>query len=984
MITPERWQQVKELFHAALERAPEERSSFLSKACSGDDAIRREVESLLANEVDETFLNTPAYELAARMLAEDAAGLSSGQHVGHYRILSSLGVGGMGEVYLAQDTRLGRKIALKILPADFARDERRVRRFEQEARAASALNHPNVCVIHEIGKTEEGRHFIAMEHVDGVTLRQRMANKRLKPSEALEIATQVAAALAAAHAAGIVHRDIKPENVMLRRDGYVKVLDFGLAKLNDNLPKLRNIHEASTMAMVHTEPGTLMGTVKYMSPEQLREQPVDERTDIWSLGVVLHEMVTGITPFEAPTTNDTIALILERQRPEFVFSDEVPAEFQQVIEKALSKKPAERYQTARELASDLKQLRHKFRRQNEVEFAPKLLAQRTLSNRAPGDSEPQGTGSAIIHEVRSRAVWTAEYLLSEIREHPKAAIFTGATAIFAILLLLIPRPPQPGPSYQMTTLTNSGKSVCAAISPDGKSVAHAEEKEGMQELLLTGIATAGTSVVVPRADVTYRGVTFSRDGNYLYFTRTEKTESGTLYQVALPGSAPRRIKDGVDSPITFSPSGDRFAFVRVNKGSGEYSLMIADVDGSAERSLATRRDGKTFSIEGAAWSPGGKTIVCAAGWWDRGYHMNLVEVDVADGHEKPASGERQWFSIYQVAWIEDGSGLVISARAEWTSPYQLWRISYPQGESVRITSDITEYESVSLSRDAKTIVSVQRHKVAQIWLVLDVDVLHARAITSNVGYGYGLCWTSKGKIVFSSMAGNNVNLSSIDPDGSNQTKLTVNAGDNYTPATSPDGRFIVFTSNRNGSLNIWRMNADDGSDPKQLTFGDGNSYPSCSPDSQWVAYDNQSNAKPTVWKVPIDGGVPVQVTDKYARMPVISPDGQFIACRYLLETGLRGMAVLPFQGGPPVKLVPIPIMDWQRVQWTADARALTYVNTVNGISNIWSYDLASGSAKQLTDFTSDQIFAYAWSPDFKQLACERGTNLSDVMIINPR
>jgi Tol biopolymer transport system component len=679
-------------------------------------------------------------------------------------------------------------------------------------------------------------------------------------------------------------------------------------------------------------------------------------------------------------------LILERQSPEFSFSDEVPADFQHVIKKALGKNRAERYQSAKDLASDLKQLRRDLRRQIEGEAAPDLSTQRTLSQRAAvsglQETEPGGAGSAIISKVRSQAAWTAELILSEIRTHPKAAIFTGATAILAILLLLIPRQPSPTQPYRMTPLTNAGKSVCAAISSDGKYVAHAEEKEGMQELLVTSIATHGSSVVVASGKFNYLGVAFSRDGNYLYFTRSEGGEAGILYQVALPGSTQRKMKEGVDSPVTFSPTGDRFAFVRFKRASGEYFLMLANIDGSGERTIATRRDGNSFSVSGPAWSPDEKTIVCAAGWWDHGYHMNLVEIDVTGGHEKAVS-QQQWFSIYQVGWLEDKSGLIISAREQWTSPYQLWRVSYPQGASARITNDTTEYESVSLSRDGNMIVSVQSQQVAQIWVAPEGDVQRAKPTASTVGYRYGLAWTSKGKIVFSSMVGNNINVSDIFPDGSNQTQLTVNAGDNYTPATSLDGRYIFFASNRTGTLNIWRMNAEDGSDPKQLTFSDGNSYPSCSPDGQWVVYDNQSKARPTVWKVPVDGGNPIQLTDEYARMPVVSPDGQFIAYRYFdTEAGRRGIAILPFQGGSPIKRLPITIMDWQRFQWTADGHAMMYVDSVKGTQNIWSYDLNSQSSKQLTDFKTNLIFAFAWSPDYKQLACQHGTEVRDVTIIN--
>ncbi len=995
MTARERWQRIKAIFDSAQECAPAERPGFLKKACGGDGSIQQEVESLLAaDRTNEGFLEAPAYEFISGMLGDDRPQLSAGQIIGPYKILSLLGVGGMGEVYLAQDSRLGRKVALKLIAKDFAKDERRVHRFEQEARAVSALNHPNVCVIHEVGTTEHGRHFIAMEHIDGITLRDRMSAGRLTPPEALDVALQVAAALAAAHMAGIVHRDIKPENIMLRGDGYIKVLDFGLAKLNESPIAQQNLHEASTLATMHTEPGTLMGTVKYMSPEHLRELPVDERTDIWSLGVVLHEMLTGITPFEAPQKNDVIALVLKSEPPELVLFGGLTAGFQQVIKKALSKERNERYLTVKEFAADLKRLRRQLRSQLEIEVAPELLAQSTLDLESTLHERREMTrgrrGSSVFFRIKSQALSTAEYLLSEIREHKTAAIFTGVTAVFVIFLgVELPRsrfatwfmrPVAPSQTMTMEPLTNSGKSVCAAISRDGKHVAHAEDKDGLQELLVTSIATRATAVLVPASQVKYRGVTFSPDGNYLYFTRTEKSEVGTLYQVALPGSAPRKIKDGVDSPISFSPDGDRFAFVRSDRASGEDFLMLAGIDGSGEQALANRRGGNRFSAKGPAWAPDGKTIVCGAGWWNKGYHMNLVAVSVEDGSEKPV-GEQQWFSIFQVAWLEDMSGLIISAREQWTSPYQLWRISYPGGESLKLTNDVDEYDGVSLSGDAATIASVQSHQDGEIWLAPDGDALRARAVTSKVGRGYGLSWTSNGRIVFSSKAGNNLNISVINPDGSDQTQLTVNAGDNYNPATSPDGRFIVFASNRSGSLNIWRMNANDGSEPRQLTFSDGNSYPSCSPDSRWVFYDNQSNAVTTLWKVSIDGGGQVQLTDKHSRFPAVSPNNQFIACTYYVNAGTRGIAVLPVHGGTPVKLLQIPIMDWQRVQWMSDGSALAYIDTVDGVSNIRSYDLNSGTTKQLTNFKEDQIFAYAWSPDFKQLACDRGRKVSDVMII---
>lgn len=993
------WQRIKTIFHSAQEYAPADRASFLDRACGDDESMREEVESLLAaDEGNEDFLGAPAYELMAGVLADEKTEFVAGQEVGPYTILSSLGAGGMGQVYLAQDARLPRKVALKLLSAEVARDEQRAQRFEHEAQAASRLNHPNVCVILETGTAPDGRRFIAMEHIDGLTLRDLMERRRLAPAEALDVAIQVAAALAAAHAAGIVHRDIKPENIMLRPDGYVKVLDFGIAKLNETLPRREDDPGASNNR-VNTEPGMLMGTVRYMSPEQLRETPVDQRTDIWSLGAVLHEMVTGTTPFAALTPNETIALILGKQPSEFKFADELPVEFQQLIKKALSKDRAERYQTVKELASDLQKVRREFRRRSEIDGTPELAAQTfdlepVDSNERPMPIDPQR--QTILFRLKSQAISTAEFFLSEIKEHKTTAVFTGIAAVFAVLLIGLNLPrlsnlvnragengqSRPAQALKMETLTNSGTSVCAAISPDGKSVAHVEKKNGMQQLVVAALAPSGGSVVVPLDDVDYRGVTFSPDGNYLYFTRVEKSEVGILYQMALADSSLRRIKDRVDGPIAFSPTGDRFAFVRRDVARGEYFLITAAVDGTGESVIAKRENGDRLSVDGPAWSPDGKTIVCGAGWWDNGYHMNLIEVNLADNREtKIGDRDQTWFGVSQVAWLEDRSGLIIGARENSMGPSQLWRISYPQGHAEQITTDPADYRGVSLSRDTNIIVSVQSQRSTKIYTAPNGDAQRARKVAPVIGLAFGVDWTANGKIVYSSMAGDHLNISLIDPDGSNQKPLTFSAGDNYSPATSPDGRFIVFSSNRTGSFNIWRMNAEDGRDLKQLTFGDANFYPSCSADSQWVFYENQNSSRITVWKVPIDGGDPVPLTNEYARMPVVSPDNQSVACRYK-ENGVPGIAIISVNGGPPLKFLPeIPIELFQRVEWISNGHALTYIRADDGVSNIWSHNLDDGSTKQLTSFQDDQIFAYSWSPDNKQLTYQRGNEVNDVITI---
>ena len=426
-MRPERWQQLDQLFHSALEREPSARAAFLDEACGGDDLLHKEVESLVAGyEESASFIEKPAIEVEARAAAEEQNQLSGGQTIGHYQIVSLLGAGGMGEVYLAEDMTLGRKVALKLLPADFSRDTDRVRRFQQEARAASALNHPNIVTVHEIAHVDD-RHFIATEFIDGETLRERIrgdpgdgSGKRLSIGEVLNIGIQIADALAAAHEAGIVHRDIKPENIMVRRrDGYIKVLDFGLAKLTpvgfgDDLDR-----EAATRPRVKTSAGLVMGTVSYMSPEQTRGEKVDARTDIWSLGVVLYELVAGHAPFDRPTPSEIIAAILDRDPPPLTnYVREIPSEFGRIVRKALMKDRGQRYQTAKDLLFDLRHLQHCWEAEKEIDLS---------SSRKARDTQPTGTGHPSIGKALN-----AQYLLRAI-VNPKAALFIAVLAIILVI-----------------------------------------------------------------------------------------------------------------------------------------------------------------------------------------------------------------------------------------------------------------------------------------------------------------------------------------------------------------------------------------------------------------------------------------------------------------------------------------------------------------------------------------------------------------------
>src|SRR6184192_3439258 len=396
-MTPARLQTVEEIFHAALDHEPDQVGAFLDTACEGDEVLRRKVEALLASHQRAgSFIETTVAGIATRIIENEQADLLVGRTIGHYKISEVIGTGGMGEVYLATDITAGRKAALKLLPERFTGDAERLKRFQQEAHAVVGLNHPNILTIYEIGE-DHSTHYIASELIEGETLRQRLMRGRMELSEAIDVAIQVASALAAAHEAGVVHRDIKPENIMLRPDGYVKVLDFGIAKLSEQRLASHD-HTVETTAPLQTRPGLVLGTARYMSPEQARGQKVDVRTDIWSLGVVFYEMVGGIPPFRGDTPSDCIASILTAEPPPLsgILTD-VPLKLESILQKALRKNSDERYHTIKEMLADLRLLKE------ELEADSSL----------PQTKAP------------------AESIVSKIKHHKRSMLFTLAGALLA-------------------------------------------------------------------------------------------------------------------------------------------------------------------------------------------------------------------------------------------------------------------------------------------------------------------------------------------------------------------------------------------------------------------------------------------------------------------------------------------------------------------------------------------------------------------------
>ena len=985
------WENLQQIFHAAIALAPHERADYLNEACSGDLSLRQAVESLLkSHEETDNFVDTPAYQAAAEMLLDDAD-LKSGQTISHYRILSLLGEGGMGTVYLAEDTKLHRNVSLKFLSANFMQDQERLRRFEQEARAISALNHPNTLTIHEISETD-GQRFIATEFIAGQTLRERLRSG-VDIDEALDIAVQVASALAAAHRVNIVHRDIKPENIIIRKDdGLVKVLDFGLAKVTQPIRTGTN-SELATEVIANTSPGVVMGTAAYMSPEQAHGDAVDERTDIWSLGVVLYEMVAGCTPFVAATSNEIISTILSKEPTPLLarYSRLIPERLEEIVQKALTKNRDERYQTSKDLLIDLKRLKQSLELKAGIERSASSEANGGGQIERAGDgavTSAADSGHAALGTGYRHSVSSAEYIVSEIKQHKQSAaiVFTlflvAAGLGFGLYKLGIRN--QPSAAFQtirISRLTNTGNVTGAVISPDSKYVAYVIDDAGRQSLWVRHISTSSNVQTVPPAEAEYYGLTFSPDGGYVYYNKQDKNGLvGVLHQVPVLGGNSRRVLEDVDGPIAFSPDGKQITFVRLTL-KGESYLMVANSDGSDVRILATRKVPSRFN-GGPAWSPDGGVIFCPGRNRDAsGQYANVVKVRVADGTEDQFTSQR-WQWVSGVAWLRDGGGLLVNANA------QIWHLSYPEGEARKVTNDSNNYSDVSVSADSSVMVTTQTNSLSSIWVMAsDGANRSAEEVTTRTG-NEGPVWTADGKIIYASNANGNWDLWVMDADGGNRKQLTLNAGQNGYPSVSADGQYVVFVSNRTGTFHVWRMDMD-GSNLKQMTKGGGEASPDCAPDGRWVVYVSRDQIKPTLWKIPLDGGTPVQLTDKFSGAPQISPDGKLVACIYFDEASTARLALIPSEGGKPVKLFDIQptavlpnSLELGVIRWTTDGKAMTYVDTREGVSNIWRQPLDGGKPVQLTDFKSDRILSFDWSRDGKQLALGRGTKTNDVVLIS--
>lgn len=930
--------------------------------------------------------------------------LSPGTRLGRYEVRSQIGEGGMGEVYLVRDSQLGRQLALKILPVDVAGDQQRLHRFLQEARAASALSHPNVAHIYEIGEAE-GAHFIAMEYVEGTALDKKISGRPLPRGEILDIAIQIADALDEAHSRGITHRDIKSSNIMITARGQVKVLDFGLAKVSLPTDVTDRTSNSELATRVKTSPGVVMGTVNYMSPEQALGREVDHRSDIFSFGVVLYEMATGLLPFTGNTVTETIDRITHTQ-PEAIarLNYDVPAELEVIIKKALRKDRDERYQTIHDLLLDLKELKR------DADLAASLERSTPPASRSGEVPTEAFTRSRISSTSVPPAAQTtslppqhptssAEYIAGGIKRNKPLVIgVVAVVGLFAVLLGLSIagyffyrsfRPAENlasknagAPNMKFTRLTTNGKTENAAISPDGKTVVYVVRDGAQRSLWIRQVATSSNVQIVQPSEARIGRQTFSPDGNYVYYKAVDKDNpNGALFQVPALGGTPRKILTNIASPVGFSPDGNRITFMRDDSvATGETQLIVANVDGTNERKLAALKGDEFFDAGGPAWSPDGKMIACGGGTYKGGFHLNVYIVNAETGQLKEMTSSR-FIDIGRVSWLNDGSGILVTAAEQGSVQNQIWTIA-TTGEARTITHDLSSYGGTSLTADSRSLVTVQYEFNSNVWIAPGNDLGHGKQITSGKRDGeFGLSWTPDNKVIYTSLASGNMDVWIMNADGSNQKQLTTDPEWDGNPAVSPDGRYIFFGSLRGNLPSIWRMNIDGGS--VQRVTDKEDYIQEVTPDGQWIIFTSWRTGRLTLWKAGIDGSNPVQITDMFINSAAVSPDGKFLACGYFDEKPNvpARLIILPFEGGAPIKSFDMAQTFGGRPAWSADGKAIMFYDSRTGTTNVWSQPLDGGPLKQLTDFKSEEVSARAWSRDGKQVALARTTVTSDVILI---
>jgi serine/threonine protein kinase len=932
-------------------------------------------------------LTYPGVETDLQVRLATNMALPAGARLGPYEILSPLGAGGMGEVYRARDTRLERTVAVKVLPPHLMASAAARERFQREARAVAALQHPNICTVFDVGETDNRQHFIVMELLEGETLQQRLARGPLEIGQLVECGIALSDALDAAHARALIHRDIKPGNIFLTARG-PKLLDFGLAK-SVAAAGLASMQPTISGAAMLTDPGSAVGTVAYMSPEQLRGEELDGRSDLFSLGLVLYEMATGRPAFAGRTTAVISAAILDQSPPApGRLRPDLPPALEQIILKTLEKDRDVRCQTASELRADLKRVKRDLDRSDRS----------GRSDRSDGSdrsvvSVPTPLVAPPLVSAGAAPSPDSQVLAALVKRH-RAIVGVAAVVVVAALAggiyVVLQTPPTSETaagtpdSFEIVQLTTSGNAERPAISPDGRYVAYVQRDSRGYSLWIRQTATASNvQIVPPQEGLSIGGVTVTPDGSFVDFVRQG------LWRVPFLGGTPRRLIDDVASPVAWSPDGRQLAFVRSDNANGTNSLIVTNADGRDERILTTRRrPGLFYSLRylgspsvRPAWSPDGRIIALYGATGSAGATQSqVVLVDAATGTERvlplpPEIGDPQG-----LAWLNSES-LVANHSGQSGAPAQLWRLSYPDGRLTRLTNDLNAYVGVSMSADRTTLVTMRSETRAGVWegdvtanafteVVAPVPFLGSVLVTPTVA------WVGE-RIVYTSTAASRTAVTAILSAGGSSEEIASNG---FEGAGTPDGRTLVFRSTGAGLDGLWRISAD-GRQRVQLLPGHVRS-PVVTPDGQFVLFVSNRRGALSPWIVSINGGEATQVTTTYAGAATldVSPDGKAITFISLDEQDRPLGIVCDLPACTSRRTLPSVPGGHFRPRWTPDGRAIAYIEGATQ-SNLWVQPLDGAASRQLTRFTDGRLIAdFAFSHDGQRLAISRVEVKNDIVL----